>query len=309
MIQEIMDADWGLFGEVVADSVIMQILITIIIAIVVQIIVGMIIDLLVGRIVRHHRYSTKVDARKQEKTLKGVIRTMAAVVIWIVAVITILAQLKFNLATLATGAGLFGVIFGFGAQSVIKDFVAGLFVIGENQYRVGDIVTVSASGTELSGTVEDLTIRITRLRDLDGNLHIISNGTMQYVTNLSFKYANVNVDVQVAYDTDIDKLEEVINSVGAEMAKSTDWTTSIFEPIKFLRVDEFMDSGIRIKALGKVVPAEQWAVAGEFRRRLKAAFEANGIEIPYPQVVLRNDSDSDKKEKVIRKHKASAKKK
>ena len=289
-VRSLSELDWGLAGEVIAESVIIQILLTIIAAILFQIILGLFIDALVGRILGRHRYISKVDARKQVKTLRGVLRTMAAVIIWIVAVVAILAQLKFNLATLATGAGLFGIIFGFGAQSVIKDFVAGLFIIGENQYRVGDVVSLNVSGTLISGTVEDLTIRITRVRDLDGNLHIISNGSTQIVSNRSFKYANVNIDVKVAYDTDIDNLEKVINKVGDDMTKSEKWSSSIFEPITFLRVDEFEDSGIRIKALGKVVPAEQWAVAGEFRRRLKVAFEHEGIEIPYPHVVIKQPS-------------------
>lgn len=287
MIKDIIDVDWGLAGEVIADSTVLQILLIIIAAILVQLAIGFIIDSLVGRVTRRHRYISKVDARKQAQTLKGVLRTMSAVIIWITAVVAILAQLKFNLATLAAGAGLFGIIFGFGAQSVIKDFVAGLFIIGENQYRVGDVVALTVSGSEVFGTVEDLTIRITRLRDLDGNLHIISNGSTQHVTNLSFKYANVNINVEVAYDTDIDKLEKVINDVGKSMQEDETWTKNIYEPIRFLRVDDFMDSGIQIKALGRVVPAEQWAVAGEFRRRLKVAFEKHGIEIPYPHVVIK----------------------
>lgn len=279
---------WSEVVEIVAESILLQILLTITAALFVHVVMRAVVGILVKRALKTHRYLSKVDRRKQTKTLEGVLITMGAVVIWVIAIVTILGQLKFNLATLATGAGLFGVIFGFGAQSVIKDFVSGLFVLGENQYRVGDIVTIQVAGVEFSGTVEDLTIRITRLRDLDGNLHVISNGSAQAVTNLSYKYANVNVDVQVEYDTDVDTLEGVINGVGAAMAEDEAWAKIIFEPIQFLRIDEFVDAGMRIKALGKVEPAEQWAVAGEFRRRLKRAFDDEGIAIAYPQLIVQN---------------------
>ncbi|MGO3701951.1 MAG: mechanosensitive ion channel family protein [Candidatus Saccharimonadales bacterium] len=297
MIDEIKDIDWMLLGEVIAESTIMQVMITVIVALIVQVISGMIITATVGRILQHRRHIvvktgpilSKEDVTKQEKTLRGVLRTMATVIIWIMAAIAILGQLHVNLATLATGAGLFGVIFGFGAQNVIKDFVAGLFVIGENQYRVGDVVSMTVAGVEVSGSVEDITIRITRLRDLDGNLHIVSNGSVQAVTNLSFQYANVNIDIQVPYTTDIDTLETVINEIGEEMSAHADWASNIYEPIAFLRIDDFTDAGIKIKALGKVVPAEQWAVAGEFRRRLKAAFDREGIAISYPHVIVQDE--------------------
>lgn len=302
MIEKIKSVDWTLLGEVIAESTIMQIMITIAIALIVQFISRIFIAAAVGRILKHHRRAvvkagsslSKQDTTKQGKTLRGVLRTMATVVIWIVAIIAILGQLNVNLGTLATGAGLFGVIFGFGAQNVIKDFVAGLFVIGENQYRVGDVVSMTVAGAEVSGSVEGITIRITRLRDLDGNLHIVSNGSVQAVTNLSFQYANVNIDIQVAYNTDIDLLEAVVNQIGKEMFTHADWVSSIYEPITFVRIDDFTDTGIKIKALGKVVPAKQWSVAGEFRRRLKEAFDREGIEISYPHLIVQNEKPAGK---------------
>lgn len=273
-------------AHVFAENTLLQVLLTILVALVAQIVVRRIIKVFVRRALHANRYLNTVDREKQSNTLIGVLGTTAALVIYVIAIIVMLGLLQFNLATLATGAGLFGVIFGFGAQSVIKDFVTGLFIIGENQYRVGDIVKMQVSGVEISGEVEDLTIRITRLRDLNGNLHIISNGTAEMVTNLSYKYANVNVDIQVPYATDVDTLEGVINGVGAALASDRQWKKVIFEPIQFLRVDDFTDAGMRIKALGKVLPAEQWAVAGEFRRRLKKAFDAEGVRIAYPRIAI-----------------------
>jgi small conductance mechanosensitive channel len=264
----------------------LQIILTIVVAAAVQYLVRSTIDRIVRRAIRGHKYAVKLDEEKREKTLSNILHTTSAVVVWVTALFVILWQLDINIAALMTGAGLVGIIVGFGAQNAIKDFLAGIFVITENQYRVGDIVTFHAEGTERSGVVEEITIRITRFRDLDGVMHIVRNGSVGIVSNLSFGHANVNVDVDVAYGTDIDKVEKAINEVGQKLADDEKWSEHIIEPIQFLRVDGFEDSGVRIKSLGTVMPAEQWVVAGEFRRRLLEAFIKNNIEIPFPQLTL-----------------------
>lgn len=254
--------------------------------IVLQMIINAVLGTVVGHMVPKRKFKHKEDEKKREDTLTNIFRTLAAVVIWIVGGLIILVQLGVNIAALATGAGLLGIVIGFGAQKMIQDFLAGIFIIIENQYRVSDIVTLNAGGVDVTGVVEDISVRITRLRDLDGNLHIVQNGSAIIVTNLSIGFANVNVDVGVSYDSDIDKVESVINEVGENMAKSERWQEEILEPIVFLRVDSFGASSVNIKALGKVRPGMQWEVAGEFRRRLVKAFEKNGIEIPFQQIVL-----------------------
>lgn len=276
---------WDIAQQVFSHAI-AQIALTILVLLVVQVIFRATIDRIVRKAVRGHHYDTMIDEKKREDTLVKMFHTAIAVVVWTVGVIVIMWQLDINIAALATGAGLIGIVVGFGAQTTIKDFLAGVFIIIENQYRVGDVVTLESNGVNVTGEVEDITIRITRLRDLDGNLLVVSNGSIGTVTNLTFKYANVNVDVNVGYNADVDKVEEVINKVGKDMAKDKDWEESIFEPIQFLRVDGFENSAVRIKALGKVEPAAQWELAGEFRRRIKKAFEKNNIEIPYPQIVV-----------------------
>lgn len=263
-----------------------QIAFTLIIAVIVQMIIRATIERIVHRVVHHHKYAYRVDEEKREHTLTNIFRTASAVVIWTAVLFISLWHLDVNVAALLTGAGVLGVIIGFGAQSTIRDILAGIFIITENQYRVGDIVTLRADSKDISGIVEDISIRITRLRDLDGNVHIVQNGESSIITNSSFGYANVNVDVGISYDSDVDKVEKVMNEVGHEMSKDTVWSPHIFEPIQFFRVDGFEDSAVRIKALGKVEPAMQWELAGEYRRRLKKAFEKNGIEIPFPQRVI-----------------------
>ncbi len=264
----------------------LQILITLIATAVVQIVLRESIQHIVERIVKGHRHTSRAEEQQREQTLIRVFRTASAVLLWIIAVVVILYQLHVNVAALLTGAGVFGILIGFGAQNAIKDYLAGVFIIMENQYRVGDIVTLYASGANISGMVDDITLRITKLRDLEGNLHIVQNGAGGVVTNRSFTFAKVNVDIGVAYDSDLEKVRDVINKVGQTQAALAEWQDIIIEPIEFLRVDAFGDHAVIIKAIGKVQPAQQWAVAGDFRLQLKKAFDKAGIVIPFPQVVV-----------------------
>lgn len=277
-----------IFSNIFSNTYV-KVIITIAVIILVQALAALVITQVFRRVVRGNKYTSKAEEKKREDTLIRIFRTASGVAIWIIGIVVILDELHVNIAALATGAGLIGVIVGFGAQNAVKDFLAGVFVIIEDQYRVGDIVMFSASsgnGSGVSGVVEDITIRVTRLRDLDGNLHTVPNGSAGIVTNMSHKYANVNVDVGVGYSADIDKVEQIINEVGEKMAKDSKWQEDIIEPIQFLRVDSFGDSSVVIKSVGKVKPAQQWAVAGEFRKRIKVAFEKNNIDIPFPQVVV-----------------------
>ena len=281
--------DYALLKEIITSPAV-QVCLTLLAVLVLQFVSRHAIERIVKHSVRSHKYLSRIDEQKRANTLTNIFQTATAVALWIVGVIVILSQLQVNIAALMTGAGLIGVIIGFGAQSAISDFLAGMFILAENQYRVGDIVTLTVASKEISGVVEDITIRITRLRDLDGNLHIVRNGLTTTITNLTFNYANVNVDVRVAYESDIDMVERVINEVGLAMSEDEKWGKAIKEPIAFLRVDGFEESAVRVKALGKVEPAMQWDVAGEFRRRLKKAFEKSGITIPFPQVVVHKNS-------------------
>lgn len=271
---------------VAEDNSLFQSLFIIFIALLVQIALRPIMRLVVKSTIQKRRYTKKADLEKRQETIYSVLITASLVIVWFVTGLMVLDRLGVNIGVLMTGAGLFGIVFGFGAQKVVQDFVSGFFVIGENQYRVGDIVQLQVNGTAISGTVEELTLRVTKLRDLDGNLHVISNGSYQAATNLSYKYANVNVDITIGFTEDVDKIEKIINRVGESMKEDADWGEVIFEPIQFLRINEFLEHGMQIKSLGKVEPAEQWAVSGEFRRRIKREFEKEGIDIPYPRIVI-----------------------
>lgn len=270
----------------VLDNRFMQVILTLFVAVVVQVIIGRVLAGVVRSAVRRHKHASRVEEMKRENTLISFSKTLSIAVIWLVTGIIILSEFHINIAALLTGAGLVGIVVGMGAQNIIKDYLAGVLIIVENQYRVGDIVMLQAGGTNVSGAVEDISIRATRLRDLDGRLHIVPNGSAGVITNMSLEFAQVNVDVGVGYDSNIDLVEKIINKVGSDMAKDEPWSENILQPIKFLRVDNFADSSIVVKSVGRVKPATQWDVAGEFRRRLKAAFDEQGIQIPLPQVVI-----------------------
>lgn len=255
---------------------------------------GWLVSRLIRRAVRGNKYETKLDEIKRENTLIAITSTTAAVVIWVVAATVILSIFNVNLASVAAGAGFLGIVVGLGAQTAIRDYLAGVFILLESQYRVGDIVTLSGGSTGIgtSGVVEEITLRITKLRDLDGTLNIVRNGEAAIITNRTNKYSSVVLDIGVGYDSDIDTVEKVMNRVGTDMLKDKILAAEINEPIGFFRVDAFGDSAVIIKAVGKVKPAKQWDIAGEYRRRLLKAFAEAGIDIAYPQLVVHQSAKS-----------------
>ena len=173
-----------------------------------------------------------------------------------------------------------GIAIGWGARSLIQDFLAGIFIILENEYRIGDVVCLD----DTCGLVQDITLRKTVLRNLDGAEHHISNGSIRKASNLSKDFARVNLDIGIAYNSNLEKVIEVVNRVGKELTEDPEWKDDILKPPQFNRVNDFADSAIIIKILGETKPLKQWAVAGELRKRLKIAFDKEEIEIPFPQV-------------------------
>lgn len=261
------------------------VVLTIVAIIVIQMAIRTTLDRIVERAVRRQKHGTQAEEHQREKTLKTIFRTATGIALWVIGTFVILWQLNVNIGALLTGAGLVSIVAGLGAQNLIKDWLAGVFIILENQYRIDDIVTLTTtSGTSVSGVVEDVSIRVTKLRSMDGNLQIVTNGTINVISNMSFRYANVNVDVLVAYDTDIDLVEKLINDIGIDMAGDEKWKSDIIEAVQFLRVDNFTDTSVTVKAYGKVRAGKQWDVSGEFRRRLRKAFQKHHITAPYPNI-------------------------
>ncbi len=236
---------------------------------------------------------SKEGIRKRTGTLISVFMGLGRAVIIIIAIFMILSELGINITPILAGLGVAGIAVGFGAQYLIRDLIAGVFIIMENQYRVGDVAKVA----DIAGLVEEVNLRKTVLRDLDGIVHHIPNGEIRVASNYTRHFARVNLDISVAYGTDLDHAISVINRVGQEMAAEEEWSKVIRTVPQVLRVNKLGDSGIDIKVLGDVKPLEQWRIMGELRLRLKKAFDAEGIEIPWPhtKVYFGNEPDVQKK--------------
>lgn len=227
--------------------------------------------------------NTSPDAeKKREDTLIRIFNRALSILILVIAIMMVLGEAGVEVGPLIAGAGIVGLAVGFGGQYLIRDIITGLFLMLENQYRIGDVVTIEG----FSGAVQDISLRKTTLRDLNGTVHHIPHGSITKVSNQSKDFARVNLDMGVGYKTDIRLLETVINKTGIELAADPAFSEAIISPPKFIRINEFADSAIIVKILGDTRPLMQWEVAGELRRRLKEAFDREGIEIPFPQRVI-----------------------
>jgi small-conductance mechanosensitive channel len=229
-------------------------------------------------VARQRAGQTEAEIQKRADTLAAVIVTSGQVFIIIVASFMILSELGVNIAPVLAGVGVVGIAIGFGSQSLVKDIIAGIFIVAENQYRVGDVVRIA----DISGLVEEINLRRTVLRDLDGIVHVVPNGEIRVASNFTKEWSRVNLNISVAYGEDLDRVMAVINRVGQELAEDPQWAPLILKAPQALRVDNLGDSGIEIKILGDTQPIKQWDVMGELRKRLKKAFDEEGIEIPWP---------------------------
>ncbi len=262
----------------------MPVLLIIIIALLFYRVVALAIPKLVERYlqIRAKGRCSKLWYHNRAQTLSSVLTATIGGFVALIVLFMLLSELGINIAPLLAGAGVLGVAIGFGAQSLIKDFLSGLFILIEDHYNKGDVVEVAGH----VGTVEEINLRRTVLRDLDGIVHSIPNGEISTSSNYTRDWARVKLDVPVAYGEDLDKVFEVLNRVGKELATDKVFGPKIKTPPQVLRVQNFGDSGIDIRVLGDVKPIEQWSVTGELRRRVKIAFDQEGIEIPWPHVKL-----------------------
>jgi len=228
------------------------------------------------------RDTTKEATEKRQNTLIGVFVGALKIIVWLVAIMMILPELGINAGPILAGAGILGVALGFGAQYMIRDFLAGPFIIIENQYREGDVVCLDGT----CGLVEDINLRKTVLRDLDGTVHHVPNGEIKKASNLSKQFARVNLNIGISYKENLDRVIKVVNRVGEELAEDPQWKDLILKPPQFLRVDDFGESAIIIKILGETKPLKQWDVTGELRKRIKIAFDEEDIKIPFRQITI-----------------------
>jgi len=221
-------------------------------------------------------------------TIAGTLTMVAFVVITVVAVVMVLAVWGVPIGPIVASLSVVGFAVGFGAQSLIKDVIAGMFVLIENQYALGDVVEIAG----VSGTVEELRLRTTVLRGLDGSVYHVPNGEIRVAKNITHDFSRLVIDVAVAYEEPVDRAIAVIADEASLFAADPVWSDRLIEETKVLGVDELADSGVLIRVLITTDPAERWTVKREFLRRIKNRFDDEGIEIPYPHLTIdrRNDA-------------------
>ena len=243
---------------------------------------------LAGRLIRifrgyMQRRTPGADEVQRIETLARVFRNSAAIVIVIVAGTLVLGELGISVAPILATAGVAGVAIGFGAQSLIKDYFNGFFLLLDDQVREGDVVEVAGKG----GLVEEVTLRYVRLRDFDGHVHFVPNGEIKIVTNRTRGFAQAVIEVGVAYREDLDEALEVMRTVGQAMREEPTWGERIADDVEIIGVERWADSAVILRCRVKVVPAiQQWNVKREFLKRLKKAYDERGIEIPFPHVTI-----------------------
>jgi small-conductance mechanosensitive channel len=229
-----------------------------------------------------------VELQKRMETIESLgSRVLQAFVVAIVALM-VLSSVDIDIGPAIAGLGVIGIAVGFGAQSLVRDYFNGALILIENQFSLGDVVSIAG----VTGTVEDFSLRRTTLRDLDGVVHSVPNGEIKVASNRTRTWARINQDVTIAYGQELDRAIAVVDEVGKQMADDPVWKRRVLEPPRVERVEALGEYGVTLKVLGSVRAVDQWAAGGELRKRLLDAFNEHGIEIPRPQrVVLARDPD------------------
>jgi len=227
----------------------------------------------------------KKDAAEVEKrinTLVSILAGIVTIVLWTIFIMIALKKFGVDIGPILASAGIIGVAVGFGAQELVRDFISGFFILLENQVREGDVAIVNGTG----GLVEKIEMRTITLRDFSGTVHVIQNGKINTLSNMTREWSAMVFDVGVAYKENVDDVMEVMREVGEKLQKDENFSKAIIEPIEVFGLDSFGDSAIVIKARIKTRPIQQWTVGREYRRRLKEAFDARNIEIPFPHTTV-----------------------
>ncbi len=223
-----------------------------------------------------------LEARKRAETLVRLLRQGVVIVVWAVGLLMALREIGLEIGPILASVGVAGLAVGFGAQNLVRDVISGFFLILENQVRVGDVAIVNGTG----GLVERVSFRTIVLRDLHGTVHVFPNGSVNTLANMTQEWSAFVFDIGVAYKEDVDRVIEILRRVGNEMRADATYGPSIIEDIEIFGVEEFADSAVVIKGRIKTVPIKQWEVGREYRRRIKQAFDREGVEIPFPHRTL-----------------------
>ena len=230
----------------------------------------------------------EIETEKRIVTLVGIIWGIGRIIIWVTVIVILLKKLGIDVGPILAGAGVLGLAVGFGAQELVRDFISGFFILLENQVRTGDVAVINDTG----GLVEKIELRTITLRDFSGVVHIFQNGKINSLSNMTKEWSAMVFDIGVAYKEDPDKVMIIMSKVGEDIQNDETFGPLILEPIEVVGLNEFANSSIVIRARIKTKPIEQWSVGREYRKRLKKAFDSEGIEIPFPHTTISWESTS-----------------
>ncbi|MCF8361959.1 MAG: mechanosensitive ion channel family protein [Prolixibacteraceae bacterium] len=231
---------------------------------------------------KHDETKDSAEAEKRINTLVGILTAVGKIIIWLVAIMMFLKEMGIDIAPILAGAGILGLAVGFGAQELVRDFISGFFILLENQIRTGDVAIINGTG----GLVEKIEMRTVTLRDFSGVVHVFQNGKINTLSNMTKEWSAMVFDIGIAYKENPEQVMQIMSAVGDELKKDAEFGPKMIEPIEIFGVNEFANSAVIIKARIKTKPIEQWGVGREYRKRLKNAFDAKGIEIPFPHTTV-----------------------
>lgn len=234
------------------------------------------------RIMTHRHIEPDIELEKRTLTLGEIIRKAIVVAIWVIGIMMALKEAGFDVAPILAGAGVLGLAVGFGAQNLVRDVISGMFMLIENQIRVNDVAIINGTG----GLVEEINLRTTVLRGLDGTVHTFPNGTITTLSNMTREFSYYVFDLRVDYNQDTDRVIEIVKEIADQMRQEPAYRSLILEPLDVLGVDQFTESAVIVKVRIKTAPIQQWAVGREMNRRIKKRFGEQGIAMPFPQRTL-----------------------
>jgi small-conductance mechanosensitive channel len=270
--------DWAITE---LPGIIIMIVALIIILRVVRFSVSRLKKVLIGKAERDEEVDAS-EAEKRINTLTGIILGAVRIGIYTVFIIMMLSKFGIDVGPLLASAGILGLAVGFGAQELVRDYISGFFMLLENQVRAGDVAVINGTG----GLVEKIELRTITLRDFSGTVHIFQNGKISTLSNMTKDWSAMVFDIGVAYKENVDQVIEIMKQVGEDLKNDEEFGPYILEPIEVFGLDNFGDSALVIKARLKTKPIQQWTVGREYRRRLKSAFDAHNIEIPFPHTTV-----------------------
>ncbi|MDE2024603.1 MAG: mechanosensitive ion channel family protein [Gammaproteobacteria bacterium] len=262
----------------------LRVLLILLAAVLIWLLIRLVIARVEARIIKRseEKGDSAGEAKRRAATLTALIRRLLFILYWLAVALTLLSQLGINIGALLAGAGVAGLALSFGAQSLVKDVISGFFMVMENQIRVGDIAAIN----DTRGTVESIHFRTTLLRDVDGAVHVFRNGEITKLANLTRDWSGYIFEIGVAYKEDTDKVIGIIQRVGWDMKGDPELGKNLLQDMEIFGVDQLADSAVIIKGRLKTQPSAQWAVGRAFLARVKKAFDAEGIEIPFPHRTL-----------------------